>query len=449
MGDGRQRRRIWGWYFFDWASQPYNTLLITFIFGPYVSALLGDGTAAQAAWGYGLGFAGMFIAVLAPLLGSIADRTGPHMRLRFIWLFSALYVIGAWAVWYAAPGSFDLWRTLAFFGLGLIGMEMATIFTNAMLPELGSGREIGRLSGNGWAFGNLGGLISLVLVLFLFAENGHSGRTLIGIEPILGLDPATREGTRAVGPFTAIWYALFMLPFFAWLPARRPAGAMRLVAAARLAGPDLRHALAGLRHRPSLSAFLGSSMFYRDALNGLYTFGGIYAAGVLGWTVVEVGIFGIVAVIAATAASWLGGIWDVRHGSKRVILVSLVLLCLVTLATITISPAGAFGVPTPPGSALPHFCFYVVGALIGAAGSVLQASSRSLMVRQADPQRITQGFGLYALTGKATAFLAPFAVAVTTESTGSQQLGILPIVALFLVGLVLLIWVRAEGDTPR
>ena len=112
------RKRIWGWYFFDWASQPYNTLLITFIFGPYVSGLLGDGTAAQAAWGYGLGAAGMVVAVLAPLLGSIADRTGAHMRMRFIWLFSALYVIGAWALWYAAPGSFNLPLTLAFFGLG-------------------------------------------------------------------------------------------------------------------------------------------------------------------------------------------------------------------------------------------------------------------------------------------------------------------------------------------
>ncbi len=408
--------------------------------------MLGDGTAAQAAWGYGLG-RGMVIAVLAPLLG-IADRTGPHVRMRFIGLFSVLYVIGAWALWYTAPGSFDLPLTLAFFGLGLIGMEMATIFTNAILPELGSRDEIGRLSGRGWAFGNLGGFVALVLTLLFFAESGQSGRTLIGIAPILGLDPATREGTRAVGPITAIWYILFMLPFFAWIPA--PAGLGDAAwAAARLALPDLKDAVRDLRRRPSLSAFLLSSMFYRDALNGLYTFGGIYAAGVLGWSVVEVGIFGIVAVVAATVASWFGAEWDARLGAKPVIVGSVLLLCTVTLATITISPSSAFGIAVAPGSPVPNIAFFVMGALIGATGSTLQASSRSLMVVQANPQRITQGFGLYALSGKATAFLAPFAVAVATDRSGTQQFGILPIVGLFLVGLVLLVWVRAEGDTPR
>ncbi|MBL9060111.1 MAG: MFS transporter [Mangrovicoccus sp.] len=449
MSDGSRRRQIWGWYFFDWASQPYNTLLITFIFGPYISGLLGDGTAAQAAWGYGLGAAGMVVAVFAPLLGSIADRTGPHVRMRFIGLFSVLYVIGSWALWYTAPGDFNLPLTLAFFGLGLIGMEMATIFTNAILPELGGRDEIGRLSGRGWAFGNLGGFVALVLTLLFLAESGQSGRTLIGLAPVFGLDPATREGTRAVGPFTAIWYILFMLPFFAWIPAPRPASAMPLGQAARLALPDLKDAVRDLRGRPSLSAFLLSSMFYRDALNGLYTFGGIYAAGVLGWSVVEVGIFGIVAVIAATVASWFGAEWDARHGAKPVIVVSVLLLCAVTLATITISPTSAFGIATSEGSPIPNIAFFVMGALIGATGSTLQASSRSLMVVQANPRRITQGFGLYALTGKATAFLAPFAVALATDLSGTQQLGILPIVGLFLAGLVLLVWVRAEGDTPR
>ena len=449
MSDGSRRRRIWGWYFFDWASQPYNTLLITFIFGPYVSGLLGDGTAAQAAWGYGLGAAGMVVAVLAPLLGSIADRTGAHMRMRFIWLFSALYVVGAWALWYAAPGSFNLPLTLAFFGLGLIGMEMATIFTNAILPELGSRGEIGRLSGRGWAFGNLGGFVALVLTLLFLAESGPSGHTLLGIPPVFGLDPTAREGTRAVGPFTAIWYVLFMIPFFLWTPAGRPGASMPLGQAARLALPDLKDAFRDLRRRPSLSAFLLSSMFYRDALNGLYTFGGIYAAGVLGWSVVEVGIFGIVAVIAATIASWFGADWDVRHGARPVIAVSMLVLCAVTLATITISPTGVFGIAMPAGSPVPNVAFFVMGALIGATGSILQASSRSLMVVQANPDRITQGFGLYALSGKATAFLAPFAVAWATERSGTQQMGILPIVGLFLVGLVLLLWVRAEGDTPR
>ena len=184
-------RRIWGWFFFDWASQPYNTLLLTFIFGPYMTSLLGSGTAAQTVWGYGIGAAGVLIAVLSPLLGAVADRSG-H-RMRFIAFFSLMYVLGAWGIWRAAPGDVNLWFVMISFGIGLIGMEFATTFTNAMLPDLGTPQEIGRISGSGWAFGYLGGVIALILVLTLLAE-GATGQTLIGISPILGLDPELREG---------------------------------------------------------------------------------------------------------------------------------------------------------------------------------------------------------------------------------------------------------------
>jgi MFS transporter, UMF1 family len=234
------RRRIWGWYFFDWASQPYNTLLLTFVFSPYVKELLGDGTAAQAAWGYGIGAAGLIIAFGSPVLGAIADRSGG--RMAFIWLFSLMYVVGAGCLWYAAPGNFSLVLILASFALGLIGMEFATTFTNAMMPGLGSRAELGRISGTGWAFGYLGGLVALIVMLTLLAENA-SGRTLIGIAPILGLDPEAREGTRAVGPFVALWYAVFMIPFFLWVREPRLPGALPIRQAVASALPELRQTL--------------------------------------------------------------------------------------------------------------------------------------------------------------------------------------------------------------
>lgn len=448
-GDRTRRKRILGWYFFDWASQPYNTLLLTFIFAPYVKDILGDGTAAQAAWGYGVGTAGLLIALMAPLLGSVADRCGPLMRLRFIWVFSLLYVIGASGLWFATPEAPRLIMTLIFFGVGLIGMEMATIFTNAMMPGLAPRASIGRISGSGWAFGYLGGLVALVAVLLLFAESGTSGQTLIGIDPILGLDPAAREGTRAVGPFTAIWYVVFMVPFVLWMHEDPPRAGVRLRDAARHAWPDLRAALRTLPGRPSLTAFLASSMLYRDALNGIYFFGGIYAAGVLGWSVVDVGVFGILAVIAAAVAAWAGGVADARFGPKPVIALSVIVLIAITLVVVFISRDAVLGIAVTPGSHLPDVAFYAAGAVIGAAGGALQAASRCMLVHQADPAHITQGFGLYALAGKATAFVAPLSVAVVTDLTGSQQTGILPLLVLFTGGLILLVWVRPDGDAAR
>lgn len=436
------RKRIWGWFFFDFASQPYNTLLLTFIFGPYVKEILGDGTTAQTAWGFGIGAAGMVIALCAPIFGAMADTSGN--RLRWIWFFSVLYFFGALGLWWAAPDNFNLVLTLICFAVGLIGMEFATIFTNSMLPDLGSHDEIGRISGNGWAFGYIGGLLGLIAMLLLFAENSQTGKTLIGIDPIFGLDASAREGTRFVGPLTAIWYAVFMVPFVLYVrdpkPVRSEPGAFR----AAMIG--LAETLRTLPHSPSLFAYLGSSMFYRDALNGMFVFGGIYAAGVLGWSVVDTGIFGILAIITGAVFAWLGGRADSAYGPKPVIIICVLVLTAVALSIVFVSRESVFGVPVAASSSLPDITFYVLGALIGAAGGAVQSASRTMMVRQANPDRMTEAFGLYALAGKATSFLAPLSIGVATYLTGSQQLGVTPLIGLFLIGLILLIWVDPDPN---
>jgi UMF1 family MFS transporter len=439
------RKRIWGWFFFDWASQPYNTLLITFIFAPYVKELMGDGARAQSAWGFGIGLTGFVIAILAPVLGAISDVSGN--RLRWIWLFSVLYVVGSGMLWFAAPDSFNLYTTLFFFGIGMIGMEFATIFTNSMLPDLGPKEEIGRISGNGWAFGYLGGLVALVMMLTLFAENAETGTTLIGIEPILGLDPTQREGTRFVGPLTALWFAVFMIPFFLFVrdpkPSRPPNGAVR----AALTG--LAATVRNLPKTKSLFAYLTSSMFYRDALNGMYVFGGIYASGVLGWSVVNIGVFGIVAIIAGAIFAVIGGRADEKFGPKPVITVCILLLGFVAISIVFVSRTSVYGIPVAADSSLPDIVFFLFGALIGAAGGVIQAASRTMMVRQANPDRMTEAFGLYALAGKATSFLAPTMIGIATAISGSQQIGVSPLILLFLIGLILLRWVKPEGDSTE
>lgn len=443
MTDHEHQKRIWGWFFFDWASQPYNTLLITFIFAPYVKELIGDGADAQTAWAFGIGAAGLIVAVLAPILGAMADHSGN--RMTWIKAFSVMYVVGAFALWWAQPGHFNLMLTLMFFVLGMVGMEFATIFTNSMLPDLGTKEEIGRISGNGWAFGYVGGLLALVIMLLFFAEGGQTGKTLIGLPPAFGFDAAAREGTRFVGPLTGFWYIVFMVPFFAWV--RDPQVATRTPGAVRLA---LRSVLETVRHlpqTPSMFSFLGASMMYRDALNGMYFFGGIYAAGVLGWSVVETGTFGILAIISGAIFAWLGGHADDRFGPKPVIAASILVLGFVAVSIMFISRDGVFGFAVSPRSSLPDLTFYVMGALIGAAGGVMQSASRTMMVRQARPGRMAESFGLYGLAGKATSFIAPISIGVVTSITHSQQIGVTPLIVLFTLGFLLLLLVKPNGDS--
>ncbi len=444
MTETSKTRRIWGWWMFDWANQPYNILLLTFIFAPYFTSFVApDPVTGQAMWGWMLAISGVLTALFAPILGAIADNSG--RKRQWILLWSALYVAGSAALWWAVPDAdtTTIILILVAFAIGMVGLEYGIVFTNAILPTLGKRSEWGRISGTGWALGYIGGLVSLVIMLALLAE-GDDGVTLIGIEPVLGLDADAREGTRAVGPFSALWYIVFVIPFFLWV--KEPPTPQRARGAVKRGLRELKNTLRALPGRRSLFAYLGSSMIYRDALNGIYAFGGIYAAGVLGWSIIQIGVFGILAAAVGAVACWISGKLDSRFGPKPVIIAMILLLIGVCSIIISTDRTMVLFIPVEAGSTLPDIVFYICGALIGVGGGSLQAASRTMMVRQADPERMTEGFGLYALSGKVLSFLAPALIALATMLTESQRLGVTPLIGLFALGLVLLYWVKAEGE---
>ncbi|HHS82150.1 MAG TPA: MFS transporter [Devosia sp.] len=440
------RRGVIAWMFFDWAAQPYFTLIITFIFAPYFAAYVApDSVQGQALWGYASAAAGIAIAILAPVLGAIADASGP--RKPWIALFSLLAIAGAGALYLAVPADMatpnTIPLTLGAFVIALIGVEFATVFTNAMMPTLVPRQDMGKLSGSGWALGYVGGILSLVVVLGFMSANAETGKTLLGMDPILGLDPATHQGDRASGPFTALWYLLFVLPLFLFTPDRKRDSATGIRFAQGLR--DLFRTLRALPSRASLSWFLFSSMLYRDGLNALYAFGGIYAATVLGLTIIQVGVFGILAAFTGAIGAFVGGRMDARFGPRPVVFVSCWLLVLACTLIVSTTPQVTLFVLPVSGAATPLLVFYGAGALIGAAGGSLQAASRTLLIDQVRPEEATQAFGLYALTGRATSFIGPLAVAMVTSASQSQRIGITPVIILLALGALGLMKVKAKG----
>ncbi|WP_246727851.1 MFS transporter [Chelativorans sp. Marseille-P2723] len=437
---------------FDWAQQPFHTLIITFVFAPYFAAAVApDAARGQELWGLATGIGGLMIALSSPVLGAIADASGP--RKPWIFGFSVLGAVACAALWFATPGMENLLPVLILVALAVFGMEFAAVFNNAMMPDLVPRAQLGRLSGSAWGLGYVGGLLSLVLMLGFMSASPESGLTLLGLEPILGLDPAQREGDRAAGPLTALWYLIFVLPMFLFTPdqtRRNFSGAIE---------KGLRQLGATLRRLPSersYFSFLASSMFYRDALNALYAFGGIYAAGVLGWSITQIGIFGILANITGALGAWLGGRMDQAFGPKAVVSASILTLCFCCVLVISTTADQVFFIPVGvAGSFIPDMVFFTAGALIGAAGGSIQAASRTLLVDQAPRGQVTEAFGLYALSGKATTFIGPLSVAAATayfssdlfsfSAQDAQRLGVTPILALFALGLVLLPMVRSLG----
>jgi len=451
------KTRIWGWMAFDWASQPFYTLGLTFIFGPYFAAVaaeyyltsgMGSGAAkaqAQAMWSGGQTVAGLFIAVTAPFLGAFADNSG--RKIPWIACFSLVFVVATTSLWMLQPDGTGLILALVVFYIGFVAAESALNFVNSILPSLGTKEEVGRISGSGSAFGYWGGVVSLAVMLLLFVEQDNGRTIFVELEPALGLNANEKEGTRFVGPFIAIWFALFMVPFFLWVRDDPSAGNKRTDI--RTVAGDLWGTLKSVAQRKSLLNFLVGSMFYRDALNALYAFGGVYAALVLDWSVTAIGIFGVVAAIAAAVTTWVAGMADKRFGPKPVIRVAVWCLILVSLTIICMSREQLFWVALPIGSSVPDTIFYICGAVIGGAGGAVYSASRSMMVRHTHPDRPAEAFGLFALSGKATAFLAPAGITLFTWLTGSAQLGFLPVIFLFLLGLALLWWVKPEGDADE
>ena len=441
------RAAVASWIMFDWAAQPYFTLITTFVFAPYFATFVAATPAeGQSLWGFATGAAGIVIALASPVLGAIADASG--RRKPWIAAFGAALVIGSSLMWIGRPGDPSvIVPVLIAFGFATIGAEFATVFNNAMMPYLVPPEKIGRLSGTGWATGYIGGIVSLVLVLGFRAANETTGRTLFGLTPLFGLDPVSHQGDRITGPLTAVWFIIFVLPMFLLTPdypAKRP-----VRAALREGLIELRETLRDLPKQKSIAAFLLANMIYTDGLVSLFAFGGIYAAGTFGWNTIQIGTFGIILAIAGTLGGWLGGKLDDAFSPKYVIAGSMCMLLFAIVAILLVEKDSILFIkvtPPVPGGALfasaAERAYLVLGCLIGAAGAPLQAASRSLLIRIAPKDRIAQYFGLFALTGKVTSFVGPLSIGIITALTVSQKAGMAVLVLFFIAGLVLLARVR-------
>jgi UMF1 family MFS transporter len=443
------RARV-SWVMFDWAAQPLYALIVTFLFAPYfANAVMSDPTTGQAWWGYAAAVAGVLIAVGSPVLGALADGGG--RRKPWIALFSLGVAVGLAALWLAVPAAptATVVLVLAAFVLAFAAAEFAAVFTNAMMSTLVPHNQLGRLSGFGFAVGYAGGLVALLVMAGLVVANPATGKTLLGLEPLLKLDALKREGDRLVGPFAAAWFVLFMVPFFLFVP-DIPTRSSAVGGGVRRALGELWGTIRELPRNRDMLLFLLARMIYADGLAAIFTFGGIYGAWVFGWQALALGIFGIVLSLAGAIGAVIGGRLDDRRGAKWVLVVALLILLVAALGILSIDrghilfvvPVAGKAAGSTPFSTTGELVYLAFAILIGFVAAPLGAASRSLLARLAPPEKMTQYFGLFAFSGKATAFAAPLAIAAVTQASGSQRIGISVILGFIVLGLLLLVGVR-------
>jgi UMF1 family MFS transporter len=444
---------------FDWAAQPFFTVVTTFIFGPYfISRMVldtngnPDPVAGQATWGYAIAIGGIIMAVLSPVLGSIADQSGS--RKSWIAAFALLKIAGLCYLWNAAPGSSVFWALFAY-TVAAIAAEFSMVFNDSMLPRIVRHEQIGQVSNTAYGLGYLGGMLVLIVVLTLLAGSATSGKTLIGIEPLFGLSQAQGEDARITGPLSALWYLIFILPLFLFTPdqdKQRPLGE-----AVRLGITEVRVTLGELRRRAGLFRYLIARMIYQDGIGAVLALGGGFATGMFGWSIIELGIYGIILNITAIGGSIWGGRLDTLYGSKWVVITSILALLFATMGIVSTGPGFTlFGLLTfaieDTGGLFAtgaEKAYVVFGLLIGLVFGPVQASSRAYLARSVSEEESGRYFGIYALSGRATSFLAPLAVAVVTDWTDSARAGMGMILIFFAVGLYALLSTPYPAHNPH
>ena len=418
---GPVRGRV-AWALYDWANSAFSAVIVTFVFATYFSqGIAADEITGTAQWGWAMTVSALIAAVLGPTLGAIADARG--RRKPWIFFFTWLCVIATALLWYAAPAPDWVLYTLVLVVIANVGLDMAGVFYNAMLNDLAPPERLGRLSGWAWGLGYFGGLSCLILALLAFVQTET---------PLFGLAKESAEHVRATGPLVAAWLALFSLPLFLFTPDRQAAEG-KILDSVREGLGRLWQTVSHIRRYRIVAQFLLARMLYIDGLNTLFAFGGIYAAGTFGLELADVITFGILlnvtGGIGAFAFAWL----DDFLGPKKVILIALTGLMACGLAAVLTTSVTLF---------------WIIGGLLGLFVGPTQAASRTLMAKLAPPSQQTEMFGLYALSGKVTAFLGPFLLGTVTLWAGSQRAGMATILIFFVAGFMLLARLRVPSQAP-
>lgn len=430
------KKQVYSWALWDWATQPFNTVILTFVFTALY--LVGEGflpadfaaldesdparMAAEAdlASGLGLGstIAAFGILLLAPVLGQRADAAGRQK----LWLGigTGALVFCMLGLWFVEPTPSLFWLGVALISAGSVFGEIAAVNSNAMLIGIANPKNIGRISGLGWGFGYIGGILALVIVVVLDTFDWFGMSTDNGL------------AYRLIAVGCAVWTIIFSIPIFLNVPEPslgRPERKVGFFASYPLLVRDVKRLYRDPETRPTFWYLLSSAVF-RDGLGGVFAFGAIIGTAVFGFETQEIIVFGIAANLIAGVSTILAGRLDDRLGPKRIILASIGSMVVAGLAVFFLRDGGSI-------------VFWIGGLILCAFVGPAQAAARSFLARVTPAGREGEIFGLYATTGRAASWIASGAWTILIVATSQTAFGILGIVLVLILGFVLLLPVKA------
>ncbi len=400
----KNKKNNFYYYLFDWANSPFSTIVITFVFSSYfTNTIASNKISGTSLWGWTIALSGLFIAILSPYLGYLADNKKNFSK-NFL-IFSTLFVVVMSSALWFADKNINILTFLLIILVSNIFFEIGQAFYNSQLINFKGDKNYGEFSGKAWASGYLGGIFCLILILSLF---------LIPEKSLFNLNEKEYENIRICGPIVGLWFLIFSAPFLI--------NCKNNLSKQKHSFSKFISSLKVLKKDKNKIKFFIARMLYTDGLITLFSFGGIYATGTFNFSFNDIIIFGIAINLSAALGAYLFGLLEDIIGIKKVIsisLISLILICFIILIIKSI------------------VCFWILGTMIGLFIGSIQSSSRTALIRLSNPENINSLFGVYAMSGKVTNFLGPLLVATFTEAFESQRAGMATILIFLLFGLFL------------
>ncbi len=399
------------YYLFDWGNSPFSTIVITFVFSSYfTNTLASNKITGTSLWGWTIALSGIIIAVLCPYLGYVADNKKSFSK-KILIASTIIVVLFSFSLWFAEK-NINIFVFLGIIMLANIFFEIGQAFYNSQLINFIGNNKYGEFSGKAWAFGYLGGIFCLIVILILF---------LIPEKPLFKLNQAEYENVRICGPLVGLWFLIFSLPFLLHCKNNKISSNRKYLFV------DFLKNLKTISKDKNKLLFFVSRMLYTDGLITLFSFGGIYATGTFDFSFNDIIIFGIAINIAAAIGAYAFGFIEDKIGIKKVIIISLTFLILICLLILLIKS---------------KIYFWIFGTMLGLFIGSIQSSSRTALISLSNQNNINSLFGVYATSGKITNFLGPFLVASFTTIFASQKAGMATILIFLLLGLILFSRVR-------
>ncbi len=442
------------WALFQTGRDGASTLLTVFIFAPYfTSHVVGDPVRGQELWGFAMSLAGFLVALSAPFSGAIADIAG--RRKPWIAVLALIMGLSAIALWWSLPGGQGLgvMLTMSLLIAYLVGVSLSDAFHSSMLPTLAPAHLMGRLSGLGFTISQIAVIFLLLVMLYAFMLPGEVGWSFIPERPLFGIDPAAFENSRISGPVCGLFLLLLTIPFLLFTPDTPRNSHISLASASSQSLARVWSTLRDIRDHRNVMVYLISRMIFTDGMAASFVFSGIYAAGVFEWDALTLTLYGVIISCMTCLSVYLSGFLDQKIGSKRALSLGLVVMSAAFLGVLSFYQDRIFFIVElpmverdAPFALLSEKLYLIMMGLFALGAGPILVSARTLLARIAPIDKMTEFFGLYALSGTVTAFVGPLLVSVVTNISQSQRIGYSSILLLLGIGLIGLQFVRERRE---